>query len=232
MQDLRSYKIKNPYRADQEIKQEVSISQNLVYDYSDTPWISVDTEYLSFNPLQDKLCVIQIASKENVEAENLRVEVIYVFDQEPTDELIKLFTNKKIEKIFHVFSADVPRIENYLGTKIKGSIFDTKVAAKIAWTNTQNHGMKSLIRMFADPDFHQLDSDNGLNDWEIGPENWSNDQIYYMMQDVIYLDVLRNRILDMAERRGVKELVLETMKTIPVLVQLYRNGYTENVLSY
>lgn len=227
-----SFKMRNPYRADQTIKQAVSVSRDLVLDYSNSPWINVDTEYLSFNPLQDKLCVIQIGSKENAESEELRVELIYVYESEATEKMIALFQNENIEKLFHVFSSDMPRIESYLGTRILGKIFDTKVAAKIAWTNTQDHGMKSLIRMFADPDFSQSENDKGLNDWEVGPENWSNEQVFYMMQDVVYLDVLRERILTMAERRGSKDLVLETMSLLPTISELYRRGYNEKVLAY
>lgn len=233
MQLTKSYKLKNPYRLDQDIKQEVLISdEDLQLDYTNSPWVAVDTEYLSFNPLQDKLCVIQIASKENVDAETLRVEVLYVYGKQPTQKMIDLMTNENIEKLFHVFSADMPRVSNFIGQDIKGKIFDTKVAAKIAWTNTSKHGMKEIIKMFVDPNFAQMDNENGLNDWEIGPENWSNDQVFYMMQDVVYLDILKKRILQMAERRGTIGLIDETMKVLPTIAKLYKSGFDEKVFGY
>lgn len=228
---IKSFKIKNPYRLDQEIKQEVSISEDIVYDYTTSPWISVDTEYLSFNHLQDKLCVIQIASKEKAESETQRVELIYVYEKQPTPKLIDLFQNRNIEKLFHVFSADMPRIEKFIGVEIMGKIFDTKVAARIAWTNSQEHGMNKLIKMFINP-FHTQQNGEELDDWEIGPENWSNEQIFYMMQDVVYLDALRQRILQMAERRGTTDLILQAMTAIPTITQLYKKGYTERIFGY
>lgn len=232
MQITKTFHLKNPYRADQKIKQEVIISEDLIYDYSNSPWVAVDTEYLSFNPLQDKLCVIQVGSKENSDSESLRVELVWVFEKDVPVKLKSVLTNPNIEKLFHVFSSDVPRVEKFLSEKIQGSIFDTKLAAKIAWTNTQDHGMKSLIRMFVDPDFTQSDNEKGLNDWEVGPENWTDEQIFYMMQDVVYLDVLRLRILEMARRRGTEDLVLKAMEAIPVIAELYSRGYSESVFGY
>jgi ribonuclease D len=227
----RAYKIKNPYRIDQQTRHEVLISDTLSHDYSNVSWVSLDTEYLSFNPLQDKLCTIQVASKDPNSGE-LRSEIVYVYEKEICNPLKELLTNPNIEKIFHVFSSDVPRIENYIQEKIQGEIFDTKVAARIAWTNTQDHGMKNLIKMFVDPSFNQVDCEKGLNDWEIGPENWSDEQILYMIQDVIYLDVLKSRILEMAKRRGTKSLILDTMKILPQIAELYKKGYSESVLGY
>lgn len=232
MEQIRAYKIKNPYRLDQELKQTVNISTNdLVLDYSDSPWVALDTEYLSFNTLQDSLCTIQIASKATPSSEDIRVEILYVYDSQPGENLKNLLQNDNIEKLFHVFSSDMPRIENYAGVRIKGKIFDTKVAARIAWTNTQNHGMKQLLRMFIDPYFEQKDTEL-LADWEVGPENWTDDQVYYMMQDVLYLDAMRIKIMRMAERRHKTELIEEVMTTIPAISELYKNGYSENLLGY
>ncbi len=231
MEYVKKFRMKNPYRLDDRVVQEVSVSLDLKYSYEECEWIGVDTEYLSFNYLQDKLCVIQISSKPKG-ASNIRVELIYVFEKKVPEKLKLLMVNKNIEKIFHVFSSDMPRIENYIRGKVNGKIFDTKVAAKIAWTNTQNHGMDRLIQMFCDPDFGQKDNTSGLNDWEVGPENWTEDQIYYMAQDVLYLHVLKVRILEMAERRGWKDLVEASMSALPVVSELHKYGYTERVFGY
>lgn len=232
MEQVRAYKIKNPYRYDQDIKQTVHISgPDLALDYSNSPWVALDTEYLSFNRLQDKLCTIQIASKAEPTSEEIRVEILYVYNSQAGDKLKALLQNPKIEKIFHVFTSDMPRIEDFIGARIQGKIFDTKVAAKITWTNTQNHGMKHLLKMYVNPMFEQKDTEL-LADWEVGPENWSDDQVYYMMQDVIYLDVLRNRILEMAGRRDKLAIIEEVMNILPTISELYRRGYSESVLSY
>lgn len=232
MQDIKVFKLKNPYRLDQEIRQTVNLSgSEPILDYSNSPWISLDTEYLSFNSLQDKLCTIQIASKADADSEELRVEILYVYNSEGGDKLRAILSDEKIEKIFHVYSSDMPRIENYAGVRIRGKIFDTKVAAKIAWTNTQNHGMKQLLRMFIDPNFEQKDTET-LSDFEIGPEYWSDAHIYYMMQDVLYLDALKQRIMQMAERRNKISLINEVMTALPAISELYKNGYSDAVLGY
>lgn len=224
----KTFKIKNPYRADQELRQEVSIGEDLHYDYTNVEWVALDTEYLSLDMYKDQLCVIQIASKlDGV----LRVEVVYVFNKPVSQKLSDVLTNPNIEKLFHVYSSDIPRLEKYIGTNIQGKIFDTKVAAKIAWTNSQSHSLKTLVKMFADPTYDQQDN-MYLGDWEVGPENWTNDQVYYMIQDVLYLDVLRTRIMDMAVRRGLDELVVQTMTILPTLSGLYARGYDEKVLAY
>ncbi|MBP9759204.1 hypothetical protein KBD45_05910 [Candidatus Dojkabacteria bacterium] len=232
MANLRVFKLKNPYRLDQEIKQTVHISgSDCILDYSKSPWVAMDTEYLSFNTLLDKLCTIQIASKAEPDSDEIRVEILFVYDEQPGEKLKELLNNENIEKIFHVFSSDMPRIENFAQTRIKGKIFDTKVAAKIAWTNSQSHGMKRLLKMFIDPNFEQKETEL-MADFEIGPDNWSDNQIYYMMQDVLYLDALKQKIMKMADRRGKLELVKEVMTMLPVVSELYKKGYSESVLGY
>ncbi|MCA9385188.1 hypothetical protein KC717_00910 [Candidatus Dojkabacteria bacterium] len=228
----KTFKVKNPYRLDQDIQQDVHIGTDLTLDYSNSPWVALDTEYLSFNPLQDQLCVIQICSKESEESDSLRVEILYVFDNPETPNLNAVLENESIEKIFHVYTADMHRIELDRDVTINGAVFDTKVAARIAWTNTRDHGMKSLIRMFVDPNFDQKDTEKGLGDWEVGPEQWTNEQVYYMMQDVLYLDALRHRILEMAERRGSEVLIHQTMEILPRISDLYKFGFSESILGY
>ncbi len=229
MQRNHSFKLKNPYKPDEKITQEVSISNKLQYDYSKSKWISVDAEFLGLNMCRDALCTIQIASSDLNDDLKQRVEIIYVYNQKIDPKLKKLLESN-ILKIFHVFSLDIPMLNKYLDIEIKGPVFDTKVAAKIVWTNCQLTNKTSLIKNFADPDFMNLEESGAK--WELEPEHWSNKMIEYASLDVLYLNSIRLKLEEMAKRRNRVEVLHKALEALPILGAVYEQGYDLSVYDF
>lgn len=234
----KKYRLANPYKPDETITQEVVVGDEPTYTYADSPWVAIDTEFFNLSIPHSQLCVIQIASPDPDDDTRQRVEVLWVWQRiaenthQATQKLIKeILADKKKEIIMHVSTADLPRLENFAHTQLHGKLFDTKVAAKIALTNTRSHGMDDIITLLIDPKF-QKDKFVTASQWDLHPEMWADRTLEYTMNDVIYLHPLREQLLAIAKRRNLGELVEQTMKAMPAVCALYRAGYDVSTLSY
>jgi|GEM_PF-7050416 len=238
----RKFKIRNPYKPDEFVTQELVVTATPTVDYSSVPWVAIDTEYLSFNPLIDQLCCIQIASPIADMPEKLAIETIWVYEtlragkmsaeyNELLEKLAPILDREDIEVLMHVSTSDMPRLQKALGKKFQGKLFDTKVAGKIVQTNTGAWGMNDLISQLIDPKFTK-DPKLTTSQWDSEPETWSDNMLEYSLNDVIYLHPLKEALLRVAERRGTSGLVKDTMAIMPTVCDLFQKGYTENVLSY
>ena len=103
--------------------------------------IAVDGEFMGLNVRRDPLCLVQISSG-NSDAH------IVQFDRENynSPNLIKILSDEKITKIFHYGRADMAHIKYYLKTDTK-NILDTKIASKLARSYSDNHSLKTLIKL-------------------------------------------------------------------------------------
>jgi len=239
MQTLtRKFRIRNPFNPDEHYAQEVLISDSPQYDYTDSMWVAIDTEFLTLKVPYDRLCTIQIASPLPGNPQLQRVEIIWVWEKllsgdtkELKDFLKSILKNKNLTILTHVFTADLTRLELLAGVAAKCQAFDTKVAAKIVMTNTDYHGMDDLITSLVNPMFTK-DRRVTSSQWDLHPSAWEDKMAEYAMNDVIFLKPLQDRLTEMAERRGKLELLQDTMAIIPTISALYRSGYDERVLGY
>lgn len=238
MQFSRKYKIRNPYKPDETVSQEVLISDSLQYDYSSCAWVAIDTEFLNLNIDHDTLCLVQLASPSPEDPEQLRVELVWVWEKLTNGETADLQNQFKaildrpdLTVIMHVATADLPRIEKFSNTKLNGKLFDTKVAAKVSLRNVNSYGMAELISTLIDPRFSK-DKAISTSQWDSNPEMWEDKAFEYAMNDVIYLHPLKERLSDVAERRGYSELLDGVMASLPAITRLYLHGFDERVLSY
>ncbi len=223
------FNLNNPYKPDEIVAQEVLVSDKLQYSYDKASWISLDAEFLGLNINRDALCSVQIASEDPTEVERQRVEIVYTYQQK-VDEDLRTLLRSDIIKIFHVFSSDMPMLMKYFGTDIRGDIFDTKIASKIVWTNSQNSSKTNLIKSLIDPHYQKLEK--GDSRWEIEPKNWSEEMIEYAAKDVLYLNPLMIKFEKIAKDRNRSEILNESMKTLPVLSKLILNGYDLDVYQF
>lgn len=235
----KKFRLANPLRLDQSLSQEVVIGTTPFYDYSDSPWVAIDTEFLSLKLPYDQLCTIQIASPHPEDPQLQRVEVIWVWQRdnsaedtiETQEKIAALLGRKDLEIIMHVSSADLSRLEKFANTELRGKVFDTKVGARIALTNTDRHGMDDLITNLIDPRFTK-DRRVTSAQWDAHPKYWEDKMIEYAMNDVIFLRALELRLTEIAERRGHGDLLQRTMATLPTVSALYRHGLDEHILGY
>lgn len=239
----KKYKLINPLKPDEFIKQEVIISDRPQLSYEHADWVAIDTEFLSLDLAQDNLCVIQIASPHPDNKDLQQIEIIWVYDseleaQKLTADLLKKFLNSEdLTIIMHLATADLPRIEGFANkfsqedTKLLGKLFDTKVASKIIQTNINKHGLGNLIQSLIDPHFNK-DNNQTSSQWDIAPEHWNDPMIQYATLDVYYLAALKQRLTQIALRRNKAELVERIMESIPAITELYKYGLTESVIGY
>lgn len=234
----KKYRVYNPFRSDEVVLQEVVVSDTPQFDYSEVPWVAIDTEFLTLKLPYDNLCTIQIASPQPGNPELMNVEIIWVWEklqsgnaEDIKDFLKSLLKREDLEILMHVFTADLARLEKIAEFATKTKMFDTKVAAKIAMTNTDYHGMDDIITALVDPRFTK-DRRVTSAQWDSHPLGWDDKMIEYAMNDVVYLRALQMRLTELADRRGKLDLLNATMKLIPTISALYRNGYDEKVLGY
>lgn len=229
-----SFRLNNPYKPDEVITQEGVISNTLQYDYSDSEWIAVDGEFLGLNLYRDALCSIQIASPDPAHKERQRVEIVQVYGQKGLDnelntKLSELFTGKAT-KIFHVFSADITMLNRYLGLKVTGPIFDTKVATKLVWTNARSTGKSEFIKTFVDPDYEPIHLANAR--WELPINRWSEKMLKYGSLDVLYLNPMKLKLEQMASDRGRAKVLKAAMEAVPALSSVISEGFGLDVFEF
>ncbi len=234
----KKFKIRNPLKADEFITQEVVISDSIQFDYSSSKWVAIDTEFLDLRIEYDNLCTIQISSEDPDNEQMQRVEIIWVWKKiidnnyaDIRNFLKTLLLNKNLEILMHVSTSDLPRLQKIAQSQVDAQIFDTKVAGKIVMTNSISYGLDDLITRLVNPK-HQKDKNVTFSIWDQIPNIWEDKMIEYAMKDVIYLNALKLRLIEIAKRRKIESLLENTMKIMPQLSNLYLNGYDEKVLAY
>jgi ribonuclease D len=233
----KKYKLSNPYKPDEQIIQEVVVSDEPVYDYSKSKWVAIDTEFINLNFENSLLCVIQIASPDPENEERQRVEVLFVRDKVRSGEdkslrehINKILSNKDVEVLMHVSTADLPRVEKFANTELAGTLYDTKVAAKMVMYSEKN-GLDDLVATLIDPRFSK-DKLVTMSQWDLPFEEWSDKMVEYAMRDVIYLHPLQIYLNELADRRDMGQLVEQIMQALPAVTRLYKHGLSVNALTY
>ena len=101
--------------------------------------IAIDGEFMGLNVSRDPLCLLQISSG-NMDAHIVQLNR----ETYKAPNLIKLLSDKSINKIFHFARADMAHIKYYLKIDVE-NILDTKIASKLARSYSDNHSLKILI---------------------------------------------------------------------------------------
>jgi len=168
--------------------------------------IAVDGEMTGLNPWRDRLCMLQIAG------ENGDIH------------LVKVLGDPSVTKILHVAVTDTAFVYKWLGVLMQ-PLFCTKVASRIARTNTENHSMKYLIKEYLEIDFKKT---HQTSDW--GAETYSPEQLEYAASDVVHLHKLREKLTELLKREGRTELADACFKFLPTRAVLDLYGWPEEGL--
>lgn len=236
----KKFRLENPYKPDEKIVQDVIISDTPQYDYEGSPWVAIDTEFLTLDLPYDRLCVIQIASPGAADDEQ-RVEFVWVWEQvksghnlhKKVEKLLQSFFEREdLEVLMHVSTADLPRLAKLINEQeFQGKLFDTKAAARVVIRNTNRYGMDDLITNLVNPKFNKDKYITG-SQWDLQPAVWSDKMIEYAMNDVLYLHPLKIALERIALRRGLDHHLDVAMKALPMVNQLYLTGLTEQIFGY
>ena len=182
--------------------------------------IAVDGEFMGLNVRRDPLCLIQISSG-NSDAH------IIQFDRKnyKAPNLIKLFADDNITKIFHYGRADLAYIKYYLKIDTK-NILDTKIASKLARSYSDNHSLKTLIK-----EFINIDISKQLQSSDFGGE-LSPSQLKYCANDVIYLHKIHEELKKILERENRIQLYNDCLKFLKTRVDLDLALFKDDIWSH
>ncbi len=170
--------------------------------------VAVDGEFSGLNPLTDKLHLLQITEDSNF------VHFVRFKDKYNAPNLKNILENKKIKKIFHFGRADLGFLKHHLQIDVC-NIFDTKIASKICRKFTNNHGLKDLAKDLLGV---KLDKEMQTSDW--GSEEYSDEQIKYAANDVLYLHKIKlelDKILKRENKSDISEKCFQFLETRTIL---------------
>ena len=165
------------------------------------PYVAVDTEFLREKTYWPKLCLVQIAYKDEAAAiDPLAAEI----DLGP---LFDLMDDQRVLKVFHSASQDMEVFFSVSG-RVPLPMFDTQVAAMVAGYGEQV-GYATLASQIAGV---TLDKSSQLTDWSLRP--LSDRQIAYALADVTHLCTIYEDLEDRLEESGRSAWVSEEMEAL------------------
>ena len=170
--------------------------------------IAVDGEFMGLNIRRDPLCLIQISSG-NSDAHIIQLDRLNY----KAPNLINVFRNDKIIKIFHYGRADLAFIKYYLKTETN-NILDTKIASKLSRSYSDNHSLKTLIKEFINVDISKQFQSSDFGG-ELTPA-----QLKYCANDVIYLHKIHEELNKILVRENRFELYKDCLKFLKTRVDL------------
>ena len=182
--------------------------------------IAIDGEFMGLNVRRDPLCLIQLSSG-NSDAH------IVQFDRNNyhAPNLVKIFNDEKIVKIFHFSRADLAHIKHYLKTDVN-NILDTKICSKLARSYSDNHSLKTLIK-----EFINIDISKQFQSSDFGGE-LSQAQLKYCANDVIYLHRIHDELYEILKRENRVKLYEDCMKFVKTRVQLDLSEFKDDIWSH
>ena len=182
--------------------------------------VAVDGEFMGLDVKRDPLCLIQISTG------NLDAHIIQLDRKKfNAPNLVKIFSNKDITKIFHYGRADMAHIKYYLKTDVE-NILDTKLASKLARSYSDSHSLKTLIKEFCN-----VDVSKQFQSSDFGGE-LSSAQLKYCANDVIYLHKIHDELNKILLREDRKNLYENCLKFLKTRVELDLASFKDDIWSH
>lgn len=178
--------------------------------------VAVDTETMGLNPIRDRLCLVQL-SRGDGDCHLVKFEA----GRYDAPNLIRLFAEPNVVKLFHFARFDVATIRHHLGV-LCTPLYCTKIASKLARTFTDRHGLKDLCRELLGV---ELSKQQQSSDW--GAAELSAEQLEYAAADVLYLHRLKEKLDDILAREGRAELAQACFRFLPTRALLDLGGFAE-----
>ncbi len=182
--------------------------------------IAVDCEFMGLNVERDNLCLVQISTgKNDAHIVQLNRET-YI-----APNLLKILSDKNINKIFHYARADLLFIKKYLKIDVE-NVNCTKVMSKLARSYSDKHGLKDLVKEFIGTEISK-----NLQSSDFGG-NLSEKQLQYCAKDVIYLHKIYESLKKILVRENRYNLYKDTIKFIKTRVNLDINSFNSDIWSH
>jgi ribonuclease D len=164
-------------------------------------FVAVDTEFMRETTYWPKLCLIQAAAPDGIEA-----TIDPLAEGLDLSPFLAVMRDKRILKVFHAARQDV-EIFNNLGA-IPEPLFDTQIAGMAAGFGEQI-AYDALVRKILKID---LDKSHRFTDWARRP--LSEAQLTYAIADVTHLAALYPILLSRLEKAGRLSWVTEEMQAM------------------
>lgn len=188
--------------------------------------ISIDTETTGLSLQRDRLCLVQICF-ENKDCHLIKLNNKQNNSSTVPKHLLKILSNKEIEKIFHYARFDLAFIKKELKIKCE-NIFCTKISSRLVRTYTDRHGLKDLIK-----DLLEIDISKSQQSTDWASQNLTDNQLSYAARDVLYLHELRNKLILMLKREGRFDLAKKIFNFLNVRTDLDILGWEkEDIFSH
>jgi|TARA_B100000965_G_C19365210_1_gene657789 Ribonuclease D len=182
--------------------------------------IAVDCEMGGLNVKRDQLFLVQVSTG-NSDAHIIQINR----DNYKAPNLIKIFENEDIKKIFHFARADLSFINFYFKSKVK-NIDCTKIKSKLSRTYSDKHGLKDLIKEFVGIDISKQKQSS-----DFGGE-LSESQIKYCANDVLYLHKINESLDKILLRENRMDLYKKTIKFVDTRVELDLASFSDDIWSH
>jgi ribonuclease D len=176
--------------------------------------VAIDTETMGLDPHRDRLCVVQLSPGDGT------ADVVQIpagAHQAPN--LTKLLADSSILKIFHFARFDLGVLQRQLAV-MATPVYCTKIASRLARTNTDKHGLKDLVREVLGI---EVSKQQQSSDW--GADGLTDAQIAYAASDVLHLHALKERLDTMLAREGRTDLAEACFRFLPDRVRLDLAGW-------
>ena len=182
--------------------------------------VAVDCEFMGLHVERDPLCLVQIsAGKSDAHIVQLDRKVFNA------PNLVKLFSDKEVIKIFHFGRADLAHIKYYLKVDVE-NILDTKIASKLARSYSDSHSLKTLIK-----EFINIDISKQFQSSDFGGE-LSSSQLKYAANDVIYLHKIHGELNKILVREKRIDLYKDCLKFLKTRVDLDLASFKDDIWSH
>ena len=153
------------------------------------PFVAVDTEFMRETTYWPKLCLIQAAGANGVEA-----CIDPLSDEMDLEPFLEILRDPSILKVFHAARQDVEIFNNLKAMPVP--LFDTQVAGMAAGFGEQI-AYDALVRQMLKI---ELDKSSRFTDWARRP--LSDNQLTYALADVTHLAALYPMLRDRLEKEG------------------------------
>ena len=182
--------------------------------------VAVDGEFMGLDVKRDPLCLIQISTGK------LDAHIIQLDRKKfNAPNLVKLFSNKDIIKIFHYGRADMAHIKYYLNVDVE-NILDTKIASKLARSYSDHHSLKTLIK-----EFINIDVNKQFQSSDFGGK-LTDAQLKYCANDVVYLHKIHDQLNQILIREKRIDLYKNCLKFLKTRVELDLASFKDDIWSH
>ena len=174
------------------------------------PIVACDSEFTGLTPGKDKLCLIQMFSKDSREVHIVQLNR----ETYKSPNLNKILLDSNIKKIFHYARKDLEMIKYYLKIDVE-NVECSKLQSKIARGYSDQHSYKALVKEFIGID---ISKQKQSSDW--GKKNLDKEQLQYSATDVVHLHKIYEELNKILIREKRIDLYKEAIKYLKIRVDL------------